>query len=85
MGAPNKLVRHDTLCPPEYWATAVDPKNAKNQWLGVMNVSRCLSASRSAAFRPEFGTNPSPEKRKKKALSKTPPALKDDKKKAARK
>ena len=73
MGAPNKLVRHDTLCPPEYWATAVNPKKAKNQWLGVMNASsRCLSASRSAAFR----ANSSPEKRKKKALSKTPPARK---------
>ena len=101
MGPPNKLVRHDTLCPPEYWATAVDPKKAKNQWLGVVNaLSRCPSATRSAAFRAAFWKNSSPEKGKKKAPSKTrpapkdgkkklpsktPPALKDGKKKSARK
>jgi len=92
IGPPNKLVRHDTLCPPGYWATAVDPKKAKNQWLGVVNaLSRCPSATRSVAFR-EFGTASSPKKRKKKALKdgkkkappKTHPARKGGKKKARR-
>ena len=61
MGPTNQLVRHDTLCPPEYWATAVNPGKAKRQWLGLQNaLSRCPSATISASFRKEFGTGPSP-------------------------
>ena len=86
MGPPNKLVRHNTLCPPEYWATAVNPEKAKREWVGVTNaLSRCPKAQISAAFRAEFWTASSPKKRKKKAPSKNCLALKDSKKKAASK